>query len=315
MQAIVFLDRGSLRANIRTPAFAHRWHDHDKTAPDEVLERLHDATIAITNKVPLPAETIVRLPLLKMIAVAATGTDIVDLEACRERGVVVSNIRHYATSTLPEHVFALILALRRNLVAYRDDIESGLWQRSTQFCLLTQPIDDLSGSTLGIIGFGVLGKAVAKLGMAFGMRVLAYDPAPAEFPGVELASVERIVEEGDVISLHVPLTPATHHMIGRAELDRMKPHCVLINTARGGLVDERALAEALQQRRIGGAGFDVLTREPPGADNPLVQLRLFNFILTPHVAWASTQAMQGLADQLIDNIEAFVSGSPRNVVA
>jgi glycerate dehydrogenase len=314
MHSIVFLDRASLGARVRVPGFPHEWRDYDRTAADELVLRLSGATIAITNKVPLRSDAIARLPGLKLIAVAATGTDIVDLVACRERGIVVSNIRNYATSSLPEHVFALVLALRRNLPAYRADVERGLWQTSDTFCLLTHPINDVVGSTLGIIGFGALGKSVATLGLAFGMRVLAYDPVASPSAGVAMVPVEDILRESDVVSLHLPLTPATRHLIGRAELARMKPDSLLINTARGGLVDETALAEALLARRIGGAGFDVLGIEPPTDDNPLLQLRLPHFILTPHVAWASAQAMQALADQLVDNIEAFVAGTPANVV-
>jgi glycerate dehydrogenase len=211
-------------------------------------------------------------------------------------------------------VFALILALRRNLVGLREDVEAGEWQRSSQFCLFSRRIDDLAGSTLGVVGFGALGRAVARLGEAFGMRVLVHTRSPDPAAGVEFVGFDRILETSDVLSLHLPLGPATRGMIGRAELARMKPSALLINTARGGLVDESALAEALVGGRIGGAGFDVLSSEPPAAGNPLLELHLPNFILTPHVAWASEQAMQRLADQLIDNIEAFARGEPRNVV-
>ena len=311
---IVFLDRASLGARVRAPAFAHEWQDFDRTDADEVVARLDAATIVVTNKVPLRAGVLAQLPALEMIAVAATGTDVVDVAACRARGIVVSNIRNYATSSLPEHVFALVLALRRNLFGYRSDVERGLWQASDTFCLLTHPIDDIAGSALGIIGFGALGRSVAKLGQAFGMRVLAYDPVALTLPGVDMASVAEILAASDVVTLHLPLTPATRHLIGRAELAQMKPRSLLINTARGGLVDEHALADALRAGGIGGAGFDVLSDEPPSDDNPLLQLRLPNFILTPHVAWASAQAMQTLADQLVDNIEAFVAGTPVNVV-
>jgi glycerate dehydrogenase len=314
MHTIVFLDRASLAATLRKPAFAHTWRDLDATPPDQVLERLADATIAVTNKVPLPADVLTRLPALRMIAVAATGTNIVDVATCNARGIVVSNIRNYATSSLPEHVFALILALRRNLIAYRTDVERGLWQEATQFCLLTHPINDLSGSLLGVVGLGALGKAVARLGLAFGMRVQGFDPQPTAEPGVALASIDEILATSDVVTLHLPYTSATRNMIGREQLHRMKPDALLINTARGGLVDEQALADALVAKRIAGAGFDVLTIEPPEADNPLLRLRLPNLILTPHVAWASAQAMQALADQLVDNIEAFAAGTPRNVV-
>jgi glycerate dehydrogenase len=315
MHRIVFLDRASLGATLRTPSFAHTWHDHERTLPHELRERLVDATIVVTNKVALSAEVLDAASSLQMVAVAATGTDIVDIAACRQRSLVVSNIRNYATASLPEHVFALMLALRRNLLAYRDDVEQGLWQRAPQFCLLTHPIHDLADSTLGVIGLGVLGQSVAKLGLAFGMRVLGFDPDAQPRDGIVRASIEQILQQADVVTLHAPLTAETRHMIGAAELMRMKRSALLINTSRGGLVDEAALAQALLAGDIGGAGFDVLTSEPPRDDNPLLALRLPNFILTPHVAWASAEAMQALADQLVDNIEAFVAGSPRNVVS
>ncbi len=306
MEHIVFLDGGSLKAEIRKPKFAHTWTNFPTTSPDQVAERLGPATIAITNKIPVRADALAKAKSLRLIAVAATGTDIIDLAACRSRNILVQNIRNYANASLPEHVFALILALRRNLFAYRADVESGRWQRAEHFCLLDHPIRDLAGSTLGVVGFGALGKAVAALGLAFDMRVLAFDVQPVGGPGVEAASLEK---------LHVPLSPGTASLIGARELARIQPNCLLINTARGGLVDEQALADALRAGRIGGAGFDVLSVEPPHAGNPLLALRLPNFVLTPHIAWASAQAMQGLADQLIDNLESFVAGTPRNVVA
>jgi len=314
MEHIVFLDSGSLKAEIRKPKFEHVWTNFPNTEPDRVAERLAPATIAITNKVPVRSDALARAKSLRLIAVAATGIDILDLAACRARNIVVQNIRNYANASLPEHVFALILSLRRNLFAYRADVDGGRWQRSEHFCFLDHPIRDLAASTLGVVGFGALGKAVAALGVAFGMRVLAFDVQPVSGPGVEAASLDQILETSDVISLHVPLTPGTANLIGAAELDRMKPNCLLINAARGGLVDEQALADALRAGRIGGAGFDVLSVEPPRSGNPLLELRLPNFVLTPHVACASVQAMQGLAEQLIDNLESFVAGAPRNVV-
>ena len=249
-----------------------------------------------------------------MIAVCATGTNNVDLDYCRAHKITVSNIRNYAVHAVPEHVFSLILALRRNLPGYREDVHNGLWQKAEQFCLFTHPILDLHGSTLGVIGHGALGMATTKLGEAFGMRVIF-----AEHKGVAqvrsgYTSFDSVLADSDVITLHCPLTPATQNLIGAPELKKMRRHALLINTARGGLVDEAALAHALKDGVIGGAGFDVLTTEPPRAGNPLLDLRLPNFILTPHVAWASRNAMQIMADQLIDNIEAFVRGTPQNQV-
>jgi glycerate dehydrogenase len=315
MHKIVFLDRDSLIADVPRPAFAHEWSEFGASAPAEVVERLQGATVAITNKVPLRAADLARLPALKMVAVAATGTDNVDLAACRERGIVVSNIRDYSLVSVPEHAFALILALRRNLLAYRADVEAGRWEQSSRFCLLDHPISDLAGSRLGIVGYGALGRRVAQIGRAFGMRVCAASRTPVSEPDVEFMPLDALLRSCDVVSLHLPLSDQTRHMIGARELATMKRTALLINTARGGLVDEAALADALSQGLIGGAGFDVLGKEPPAADNPLLKLRLPNFILTPHMAWASAGAMQTLANMLIENIEAFAKGEPRNVVA
>jgi glycerate dehydrogenase len=314
MEHIVFLDSDTLKAQIRKPRFKHIWTNFPNTKPEQLVERLVPATIAITNKVSVPADALEKAKTLKLIAVAATGTDILDLAACRSRNIVVQNIRNYANVSLPEHVFALILALRRSLFAYRADVEGGRWQLAEHFSFLDHPIRDLAGSTLGVVGFGALGKAVAELGVAFGMRVLAHDVQRVSGPGVQAASFDEILEASDVISLHVPLTASTATLIGAAELSRMKSNCLLINTARGGLVDEQALVDALRAGRIGGAGFDVLSVEPPHSGNPLLDLRLPNFVLTPHIAWASTRAIQILTDQLIDNLESFIAGAPKNVV-
>jgi glycerate dehydrogenase len=314
MHKIVFLDRDTLIANIRSPRFEHEWRDYPASAEYDAVERLRDATIAITNKVPLRAAAIARLPALKMVAVAATGTDNVDLAACREHGIVVSNIRDYSLVAVPEHAFALILALRRNLRAYVADVDAGRWQQSSRFCLLDHPIGDLAGSRLGIIGYGALGRKVAALGRAFGMQVCAATRSKIDDADVIQLPLEELLATSDVVSLHLPLSPQTRNMIGSRELASMKASALLINTARGGLVDEAALADALTRGVIAGAGFDVLSKEPPVPDNPLLQLRLPNFILTPHVAWASAGAMQTLADMLVDNIEAWAGGRPQNVV-
>jgi glycerate dehydrogenase len=308
--SIVFLDHATLDARMRTPSFPHSYQEYPATHSPEIVERLKDATIVITNKVPLDRETLQQLPKLKLIAVAATGTDIIDKDQCRAAGITVVNIRNYAFNTVPEHVFALIFALRRNLIAYRDDVRRGVWQRAEQFCFFPHPIRDIAGSTLGIVGFGELGKSVARRAEAFGMRVLATDIIPQ--PG--LVDLVTILKESDIVTLHVPLTAQTRNIIGAEQLAMMRSDAILINTARGGLVDENALARALRDGLIAGAGFDVLTSEPPRDGNVLLGLVSPNFILTPHIAWASREAMQILADQLIDNIEAFVAGRPQNVV-
>ena len=315
MEKIVFLDAATVIAKVRRPVFAHAWTDYPSTATEQVVSRLQDATIAITNKVLLRRDLLEQLPSLKMIAVSATGTDNIDINYCRERGIVVSNIRDYSVHTVPEHVFMLMLALRRNLLAFREDVRNGAWQASERFCLFTHPVQDLYGSTLGIIGHGAIGKAVGQIASAFGMKVLR-----AEHQGVARAragytAFDTVLRDSDVITLHLPLNAQTRHLIGADELNHMQSHALLINTARGGLVDEAALLEALRSGRIGGAGFDVLGKEPPSDGHPLLGLDMPNFILTPHIAWSGRAAMQALADQLIDNIEAFVAGTPDNRVA
>ena len=307
---IVFLDRETLDANVRKPNFPHEYTEHAQTAPDQIVERLKGATICITNKVPLREATLKQLPDLKLIAVAATGTDVIDKAYTSGNGIVVSNIRNYAFNTLPEHVFALLFALRRNLVNYYNSVRQGRWGEANQFCYFDYPIYDIAGSTLGIIGYGALGKEIEKRAAALGMKVLINDVA--DVPNkVDVATVLR---EADVVTLNLPLTPETKNMIGAKELASMKKSACIINTARGGIVDEAALADALRKGIIGGAGFDVLTVEPPKNGNILLDPTIPNLIITPHVAWASKEAMQVLADQLVDNIDAFVAGSPRNLV-
>ncbi len=317
MHRIVHLEANSLIAELRRPAFAHAWVSQGKTAAEEVRGRLAGATIAITNKVPIRAADIAALPDLQMIAVSATGANNVDLDACRARGIVVSNIRGYAAHTVPEHVLSMMLALSRNLFAWRETIQAGGWQRAEQFCLFDHPIRDLHGATLGLIGSGSLGNGVARLAEAFGMRLLRAERKGVPVPRSGYVAFEEVLAAADVLSIHCPLTEQTRHLIGEAELQAMKSSAMLINTARGGIVDESALARALREGWIAGAGFDVLSGEPPGDDQPLLApelLALPNFLLTPHVAWSSRPAMQALADQLIDNIEAFVAGSPKNVL-
>jgi glycerate dehydrogenase len=315
MQRIVFLDRNTLRAEIRPPSFAHEWREHGETRPEEVVERLGGATVAVVNKVRITGEQLAQLPTLRLIAVAATGTDNIDLKSCRERGVAVSNVRGYATHTLPEHVLMLALALRRNLLSYVQDVRKGEWQRAGQFCLLTHTIRDLHATTLGIIGYGALGQSVERLARAVGMNTLVAERKGASLPARDgRTPFSEVLRESDIITLHTPLNAETRHLIGAAELAKMKPTALLINCARGGVVDETALVEALRAGIIAGAGIDVLSQEPPREGNALLELDLPNLIVTPHVAWASLQAMQALADQLVDNIEAFVRGERRNLV-
>jgi glycerate dehydrogenase len=283
-----------------------------------VAERIADADIVISNKVALRREHLQAAPNLKMIALAATGSDNIDLDAARERGIVVSNIRDYAVRSVPEHVFALIFALRRNICAYRQSVKEGRWQEAQQFCYFDYPIRDLAGSTLGLIGSGSLGQAVATMGRALGMKVIF-----AQRRGQTIVSnaddrlpFEQMLEQADVLSLHCPLTAETQNMLGMAEFERMAARRpLLINTARGGLIDNQALEHALRQGWLGGAGIDVCTPEPPPADHILMRLLdLPNYILTPHIGWASQEAMQALANQLIENIAAFHRGQARHTL-
>jgi glycerate dehydrogenase len=314
IRRVVFLDRASLKATVRKPVGAGAYVEYDKTALEELVPRLAGADVAIVNKVPMRAPTLERLPDLKMIAVAATGYDVVDVAYCKEHGIAVANIRNYAVHTVPEHAFMMILALRRNLLAYREDVQHGVWNKSDQFCFFTHPIGDLHGSTLGIIGEGAIGQGTAAIGRAFGMKVLFADHPPPKMEGVAFTPHDEVIAQSDVISLHCPLMPSTRNLIDLAAFRKMKRSAILINSARGGLVDESALIQALDEGLIAGAGFDVLTVEPPRNGHPLLDVRRPNFILTPHIAWASDGAMQFLADQLIDNIDSWAAGKPQHLV-
>lgn len=317
MKRIVFLDRGTIAPQItlRAPNFQHELVEHQQTSPDQVVERLKGAEIAINNKVKLTAEAMAQLPDLKLIAVAATGTDCIDKAYCQKNGIAISNIRGYAGATVPEHTFALILALRRSIVPFRQDVLDGEWQKANQFCFFNHPIRDLRGAKLGIIGEGVLGQSVADIARGFGMKTMFAAHKGVSGLGPLYTPWEEVLETADVITLHSPLTPATKGMIGLAEFRKMKKKPLVINTARGGLVVEEEIEQALDEGLISGLGFDVASVEPPPMDHPLMRIAgRPNVIITPHVAWASDEAQQTLADQLIDNIENFVKGEPTNLV-
>jgi glycerate dehydrogenase len=314
---IVFLDRNTLSPDIRldfAPLPAVRCREHSVTLPQQVVERAQGMEIIVTNKVRIDAGIISQLPALRMIAVVATGVDHIDLDAARRHNIVVANVRNYATHSVVEHVFSGMLALRRNLLRYQSAVNRGSWCGAETFCLQTYPIDDLAGATLGIIGGGTLGLAVARLGEAFGMHVLLAERRDAVAVRAGRAAFDTVLMESDVLTLHVPLTAETHHLIGRDELARMKPHAILINTARGGVVDEAALLDVLYTGVIGGACIDVLGQEPPAADHPLLRAGLPNLLVTPHIAWASRQAQQQLADEVVLNIGAFLRSEARNRV-
>jgi glycerate dehydrogenase len=289
------------------------WTLHERTPPEQTGDRLADAEVVVTNKVVLDRDHLRSTPSLSLVCVAATGTNNVDLEAARELGIAVSNVTAYATPAVVQHVFALMLAHATRLAEYQQAVRDGAWARSDQFCLLDYPIRELASLTLGIVGYGELGRGVAKVAEAFGMQVLvAQRPGrPAEPGRLPLAD---LLPRVDVLSLHCPLTETTRNLIGAAELGLMRPDALLINTARGGIVDERALADALRRGVIGGAAVDVLTVEPPRDGNPLLDLSLPNLIVTPHTAWASRESRQRLIDEVAENIRAFSGGIARNRV-
>ncbi len=292
-----------------------QWRAYAATAPAATAERIGAAAVVISNKVVLDAPALHAAPDLRLVCVAATGTNNVDLDAARARGIAVCNVRAYATSAVVQHVFALILALATRLPQYQQAIRAGRWAHSEHFCLFDFPIREIAGKTLGIVGYGELGRAVARVAEAFGMHVLiAQRPGDAR-PVAGRLPLTELLPQVDVLSLHCPLTAHTRGLIGEKELAAMKPDAVLINTARGGIVDETALAAALRAGRLGGAGIDVLSEEPPRRGNPLLAPDIPNLIVTSHIAWASREARQRLVDEIVENIRAFLAGSPRNRVA
>ena len=314
---VVFLDRATIPDHIQVPrpSFEHEWVEYGLTSPDQVVERLADADIVISNKVILDQQVLNQLPKLRMVAVAATGFNNVDVEYCANQNIAVANVQGYAIQTVPEHVIAMLFALRRNLFGYHQDIAAGEWQRNKQFCFFTHPIGDISGSTLGIIGSGALGQATAKLAQALGMKVLFAERKGAAECRQGYVPFEDVLKQSDAITLHCPLNEHTRNLIADAELKQMKPTAILINTGRGGLVDEQATVDALQSGEISAAGFDVFTQEPADESNPLIaNMAMPNLLLTPHVAWGSDSSIQRLADILIENINAFERGERVNRV-
>ncbi len=314
MERIVFLERNTIQAKFRRPQFDHEWIEYPESFPEQVVDRVRSATIIIGNKLLLGEQQLSQAPDVKLIAIAATGTDCVDLDYCRRRGITVSNVRGYAANSVPEHVLMMILALRRNLLAYRADVRDGKWQQSKQFCLLTHSLHDIKGSTIGVVGYGAIGKSMARLAQAVGMRVLISEHKRATSIRPGRIAFSDMLEQSDVITLHCPLTDETRDMFGRAEFKKMKRDALLINTARGALIQDDALIEALTTGLIGGAAVDCLREEPPRNGSSLLDVDLPTFIVTPHVAWASDEAVQALADQVIDNIEGFIAGRAQNVV-
>jgi len=283
------------------------------SSPEQVIERLQGVQVAISNKVPLDAKTFAACPELKLVLIAATGTNNIDLAAAREHGVLVCNCQGYGTPSVAQHTLMLLLALATRLPDYQGAVRDGRWQKAQQFCLLDFPIVELQGKTLGLLGHGELGGAVATLAEAFGMRVLL-GQLPGRPSRQDRLPLDELLPQVDALTLHCPLTPATQDLIGEYQLSLMKPGAFLINTARGGLVNEQALADALRRGHLGGAATDVLTQEPPTDGNPLLAADIPRLIVTPHSAWGSREARQRIATQLTENAQAFFDGAARRVV-
>ncbi len=311
---IVVLDRDTLVNRPFEFDFSHTLSSYGTTEAHETLARIRGADIVITNKVVISAQAFAENPQLKLVAVTATGVNNVDVEAAKQNGTAVCNIRAYGNESVAEHAFMMMITLMRNLPAYQRDVAAGLWENSPFFCHLGAPMRDLNGKTLAIFGRGNIGKTLAAYAQAFKMNVVFAEHKNAQSVRDGYVSFDEAIRSADVVSLNCPLTPQTANMIGEAELQQMKPGAILINCGRGGLVDEAALVAALKYGQIGGAGFDVLTQEPPRDGNPLLKTRLPNLIVTPHIAWASQEAANRLFDILLDNINRFVAGNPQNLV-
>ena len=287
---------------------------YDRTPPVETAARAADCEIVLTNKTVLSRKIIDQLPRLRYIGVLATGYNVVDLDAARERNVPVTNVPDYATASVVQMVLAHLLNLTLHVADHGRSVAAGRWTQSDDFCYWDFPLVELAGLTMGIVGFGQIGRATAAVARALGMNLLVYDvsPPPAASEGIRFVGLEDLFRQSDVVSLHCPLTPQTHQLVNADRLALMKPSAYLINTGRGPLVDEAALAEALNAGRIAGAGLDVLLIEPPPADNPLLTAK--NCHITPHIAWATRAARQRLLDTAVANVQAFLAGEPQNVV-
>jgi glycerate dehydrogenase len=287
---------------------------YDRSSPDEVVERARNAELVLTNKTPLTADTLARLPNLRYIGVLATGTNVVDVPAARARGICVTNIPGYGTRSVAQHTLALILEATNHVGLHAAGVRDGSWSRSPDWCYWQKPLVELDGLTLGIVGYGSIGKKVAALARAFGMHIVATSRSATVHTddGVTFLPLDRLLAESDIVSLHCPLTDDTRHLINAATLARMKSTALLINTSRGPLIAEADLADALRNQRIAGAALDVLSAEPPPADNPL--LTAPNCLVTPHQAWATRAARQRLLEIAAANVRAFLAGDPQNTV-
>ena len=286
---------------------------HDRTLPAEIITRAASAEIVLVNKTPLPSATLARLPQLKYIGVLATGTNVVDLAAARERNIPVTNVPAYSTRSVAQATFALLLELTNRVGHHSQRVRDGAWTEATDWCFWDFPLAELDGLTIGIVGFGRIGAAVAEIAHAFGMQVIAQNSSPKPLPSfVHLVDLETLLRTSDVVSLHCPLTPQTKNLVNAERLAWMKPSALLINTSRGPLVDEAALAAALNTGCLAGAGLDVLSIEPPPADNPLFSAK--SCLITPHNAWGTQAARSRLMRLAVDNVRDFLTGQPQNVV-
>jgi len=312
----LFLDRASLfpdDLDFNELEAVASWQWFDNANLNDIQHCLADAEIIVSNKKVIGSEVMDCCPRLRLICVAATGVNNVDTEAARQRDIKVCNVRAYATSSVAQHVFSLILSLNRKLFSYREAVINGQWSRSDYFCYFGQPVSDLEGKIIGIIGYGELGHAVAAIARCFGMEVLIAkrDDKDSREGRVEL---NTLLSDADIVSLHCPLTETNYHMISASQLSLMKPEAILVNTARGGLVDETALLQALQDKQIAAAALDVLEQEPPAVNHALLNHALDNLIITPHIAWASRESRQRLVNEIAKNIQAFQQGQERNIV-
>lgn len=312
----LFLDKASLYPDdldFSTLEKVASWQWFDNINPGEIQHSLDEAEILVANKVVIDEAVIRNSRRLRLICVAATGVNNVDLAAASQRGIEVCNVRAYATSSVVQHVFSLVLALNRRLFSYRKSVANGDWSHSDFFCYFGETISELEGKTIGIIGFGELGQAVAKVARCFGMDVLLAKRDPSDIRKGR-TGMQTLLSQSDVVTLHCPLTEHNRHMLGEEALAMMRPDSILINTARGGLVDEKALLRALEENQIGAAALDVLEEEPPSVNNALVNYQSDNLIITPHIAWAGRESRQRLVNEIAENIRAFQQGRPRNVV-
>jgi len=285
---------------------------YDRTPAEKIHDRSKDAEIILTNKTPLTADTISQLTSLKYIGLLSTGYDVVNVEEAKKYHIIVTNIPAYGTLSVAQMVFAHILNLTQAVGLHAESVKKGVWPGSSDFCYWLTPLIELKDRTLGVVGYGKIGREITKIALAFGMKILAYDPISKEDENVVFTDVQTVLKKSDFISLHCPLTPETNRFINKDKINLMKKTAFLINTSRGAVIDENDLAEALNQGKIAGAGLDVLSKEPPESDHPLLQAK--NCFITPHIAWATLAARERLLKQTVENIKAFLAGNPVNVI-